>query len=72
MSERQKIIVGNKLKQILIEEKITQSKFAELSGLSASVIQKICQNKRDQVSLPIGMRIAATLFRPVEDIFYLK
>lgn len=70
--KEKKIIVGNKLRQILIKENITQHAFAELSGVSTSVIQKICQDKRNNVSLPIAMTIAETLMRQVEDIFFLK
>jgi len=70
--KKEKIVVGNKLRRILIKENMTQQTFAQISGLSTSVIQKICQDKRNHVSLPIALTIAQTLLRPVEQVFFLK
>jgi DNA-binding XRE family transcriptional regulator len=66
-------IHGNRIREILQEIGMTQRELADLSldGMYTH-LNKIINGKRRCISLPIAMKIAMALNKPVEEIFILK
>lgn len=63
---------SNKIRQILDETGMTQQELADiaLDGNTAHV-SRIINGQRRSISLPIALKIAHALKRPVEEIFLL-
>tara|TARA_R110002153_G_scaffold21379_9_gene71379 strand:- start:1526 stop:1795 length:270 start_codon:yes stop_codon:yes gene_type:complete len=63
---------SNKIRQILTEIKMSQQELADiaLDGNSAH-LSRIINGQRRCISLPIAIKIAKALQRPVEDVFVL-
>ena len=64
---------SNKIRQILNESGMSQQELADLSldGNSAH-LSRIINGQRRCISLPIAIKIANVLNRPVEDVFILR
>ena len=64
---------SNKIRQILNEIGMSQQELADLSldGNSAH-LSRIINGQRRCISLPIAIKIANVLNRPVEDVFILR
>jgi len=64
-------IFGNNILDILSEIHMSQQELADTVGTNASHISKIINNHNRCISLPIAMKIANVLDRPVEEVFIL-
>ncbi len=64
-------IYGNNIREILMEIEMSQQELADLVGTNAAHISHIINGKRRSISLPIAMKIAKVLNRPVEEVFML-
>lgn len=62
-------IAGNNIKAILKEIKMSQEELADIVETNAGHISAIIKGDRKSISLPIAMKIAKALKRPVEEVF---
>ena len=60
---------SNRIKAILVEVKMSQQELADLAGIKTPHLSRIINGQRQCISLPIAIRIAQALGRPVEDVF---
>jgi DNA-binding XRE family transcriptional regulator len=65
-------LYGNKIRQILQEIEMSPQELADRVETSPSHISRIINGQRRCISLPIAIKIALVLGRPVEDIFIYK
>jgi len=66
-------LYGNKIKAILKQIEMSQQELADLAlNGNAAHLSRIMNGKRRCISLPIAMKIAKVLGKPVEDIFIHK
>ena len=65
-------LYGNNIKLILKHIGMTQQELADTVGTSKVHISKIVNGERRSISLPIAMKIANVLQRPVEEVFILN
>ena len=63
---------GNRIAELLKIKQMSQTNLCQLSGLSASHVSKIMNNKTLCVSLPIAYKISLALDEPIENVFILK
>ena len=63
---------SNKIKAILIETEMSQQELSDLSGVTPPHLSRIISGQRQCISLPIAIRIAKSLGRPVEEVFQLE
>jgi transcriptional regulator with XRE-family HTH domain len=62
-------IYGNKIREVLIEKNMSHIELSDLSGVIPSHLSKIINGQRRCVSLPIAIKIARALEKPVEELF---
>ncbi len=62
-------LYGNKIRQILQDIEMSPQELADRIETSPSHISRIINGQRRCISLPIAMKIALVLGRPVEEIF---
>lgn len=65
-------LYGNRIKEILQEIEMSPQELADRIETSPSHISRIINGQRRCISLPIAMKIALVLGRPVEEIFIYK
>ncbi len=63
---------GNRIKQILEEIGMSPQELSDLTETTPSHISRIINGQRRCISLPIAIKIAMVLRKPVEEIFILK
>jgi DNA-binding XRE family transcriptional regulator len=64
---------SNKIRQILIEMDMSQAELADLAlDGNAAHLSRIINGQRRCISLPIAIKIANALKRPVEEVFVLN
>ena len=64
---------SNKIRQILIEMDMSQAELADLAlDGNAAHLSRIINGQRRCISLPIAIKIANVLKRPVEEVFVLN
>lgn len=65
-------LYGNRIREILQEIEMSPQELADRIETSPSHISRIINGQRRCISLPIAMKIALVLGKPVEDIFIYK
>jgi DNA-binding XRE family transcriptional regulator len=64
---------SNRIKQILDEIGMSQQELADIAlGKNAAHLSRIMNGQRRCISLPIAIKIATVLGRPVEEVFIYK
>lgn len=66
-------IYGNRIREILATTEMSQQELCDIAlGGDAAHLSKIINGKRRCISLPIAIKIANALKRPVEEVFIYK
>jgi transcriptional regulator with XRE-family HTH domain len=65
-------IYGNNIREILEEKEMVQQELADLIDTNPAHLSRIINGKRLCISLPVAMKIAEALDRPVEEVFILN
>lgn len=63
---------SNKLLQILNEKEMTQQELSDITGILKTHLTKIVKGQRRCISLPIAIKIARALDKPIEEIFIYR
>lgn len=65
-------LYGNNIKRILNEIEMSQQELADIIETNPAHLSRIINGQRRCISLPIAMKIAEALGRPVEEVFILN
>jgi transcriptional regulator with XRE-family HTH domain len=65
-------LLGNNIRQYLIQKKMTQQQLAERIGTNRAHISRIINNRCPSLSVAIAMKISLVLEVPMDNLFIIQ